>query len=358
MCCAIVQLRRICFTIDMVQRLLKPNWENSSLSELDVSIKCAPTNRSYNRLLAMKLIYFGVTHDIVMQTFGIGSRTLFNWIRRFNESGIDGLIEGSRSGRPRRISKEQTDDYIELIENPESVGETHWTARKFHGYLREELNHEVGYSTVVRWLHENNFRLKVPRPWPHEQDEEKRKEFMEELKSWLADSDIDLWYLDETGIEGDPRPRRRWEKVGKVGKVPYKGEHIRMNVAGMICPRTGCFYSLEFTHIDSTVFQVFLDNANQDIKLERKRNLLICDNATWHRKKSLDWGNFELKRLPPYSPDFNPIERLWRILKAEWFTNFIAKDRNELIERLDNALCWLIDRKEKNKNTCSIKSAL
>jgi transposase len=306
----------------------------------------------------MKFLYFGASHEITSKTFSITSRTLFSWIKRFNEKGIDGLIEGSKPGRPRKISKEQTEGYARLIEEPELVGETHWTARKFHGYLRDELKHEVGYSTVVRWLHENNFRLKVPRPWPHEQDEEKREAFVEELKDWLNDPDTDIWYLDETGIEGDPRPRRRWEKVGRRGKVPYKGEHIRMNVAGMICPRTGQFYALEFTHMDSTIFQVFLDNANKDLKLERKRNLLICDNASWHKKKSLDWHGFEPVYLPPYSPDLNPIERLWLIIKAEWFADFIAKDKDKLMERLDKALVWLINRKKKNKNTCSIQTSI
>jgi transposase len=88
-----------------------------------------------------------------------------------------------------------------------------------------------------------------------------------------------------------------------------------MNVTGMICSRQGEFYALEFTHTDNEVFQVFLDYANQDIKLERRRNGLICDNANWHKGKKLKWDNFEPVFLPPYSPDFNPIERLWLVIK-------------------------------------------
>jgi len=74
----------------------------------------------------------------------------------------------------------------------------------------------------------------------------------------------------------------------------------------MICPRQGEFYALEFTHTDSEVFQIFLNFANNDIKLKRHRNLLICDHATWHQKKTLKWEKFEPVFLPPYSPDFNP----------------------------------------------------
>ncbi len=59
-------------------------------------------------------------------------------------------------------------------------------------------------------------------------------------------------------------------------------------------PRTGNFYALEFTHVDKDVFQVFLNHANEDIQRDRTRNIIICDNATWHKVKTLDWGEFEV----------------------------------------------------------------
>ena len=82
------------------------------------------------------------------------------------------------------------------------------------------------------------------------------------------------------------------------------------------------------------------------------------DNASWHKCKSLRWGAFEPVYLPPYSPDLNPIERLWLLIKAEWFTAFIAKTRDELWDHLDQALCWAMDRSDDNQKTCSIKKEL
>ena len=81
-----------------------------------------------------------------------------------------------------------------------------------------------------------------------------------------------------------------------------------MNVTGVVKPRTGEFYALEFSHSDTTIFQVFLEHANRDISFERPRNLLILDNASWHKSKSLDWGRFEPIFFPLHSPDLNPIE--------------------------------------------------
>ncbi|MCC6881209.1 MAG: transposase, partial [Verrucomicrobiales bacterium] len=43
---------------------------------------------------------------------------------------------------------------------------------------------------------------------------------------------------------------------------------------------------------------------------------LVVDNASWHHSKALDWHHIKPLHLPPYSPDFNPIERLWQHLRG------------------------------------------
>ena len=308
--------------------------------------------------MAIRALLLGESFKTVYRIFNISPRTLQRWVARFNERGIDGLIERPRSGRPRKIPRDRAGALCEKFEHPESVGQRHWTARKFHGYLNEAVGLEVGSSTVVRWLHENNFRLKVPQPWPDRQDEEQRQAFVERLRAWLGDADVELWFQDEMGVEGDPRPRRRWAKKGEKTRGTKNGDHIRVNVSGMVCPRTGEVFAMGFTHSDRECFQLMLDEANKSVRIERRRNLLVMDNASWHKCKSLRWGAFEPIYLPPYSPDLNPIERLWLLIKAEWFTAFIAKSREELWDHLDKALCWAMDRGAPNRKTCSIKKEL
>ena len=91
-------------------------------------------------------------------------------------------------------------------------------------------------------------------------------------------------------------------------------------------------------------FQAFLDHANASVGLEGPCKLLVHDNASWHKVKSPRRGRFEPLYLPPYSPDLNPIERLWLLVQAEWFTNWTAKTRPQLEARVNQALCWLMDR--------------
>lgn len=335
-----------------------PNPENVSEEALLIAMKASPRQRGFVRMMAIHRLMKGFEFELVASFFDITTRTLSSWVQRFNNSGVDGLLDNPRSGRPRKITDAHSAELEQVIENPQQAGETHWTARKFQGYLRQELQIEAGYTTVLRWLKEKGFRLKVPRPWPDRQDEEAREAFVERIRAWLQDDEIDLWFCDEMGVEGDPRPRRRWSKKGTKPTVTKNGDHVRMNVTGVVCPRTGQFYALEFTHTDREVFQVFLEHANKDIRFARRRNLLILDNASWHKCKNLDWGRFECVFLPPYSPDLNPIERMWRILKAEWFTDFIAKTHEQLVDRLSQALCWAVDRVDDNKRTTAIKQEL
>lgn len=331
-----------------------PNPENCTLEELNIAAECSPSRNAYDRMMAIRALLIGIPREQVSKLHNVTDRTLLNWISSFNEKGIDGLISKKSPGPPPIISPEQSVIYKDLVDHPEKAKQTHWTAKKFHGYLKDEFRLKISYRSVIRWLHKENYALKVPRSWSDLQDEQVRQDYMERLEFLLENPEIDVWYLDETGVEADPRPKKRWAPKGKKIKVTKNGGHLRMNVTGMVCPRTGSFYSLEFTHVDKDVFQVFLDHANKDIQLERPKNIVVCDNATWHKAKSLNWGNFEVLFLPPYSPDLNPIERLWQLMKAEWFTDFIAKTREQLTDRLDKALCWLVDRQTSNQITCTI----
>lgn len=55
---------------------------------------------------------------------------------------------------------------------------------------------------------------------------------------------------------------------------------------------------------------------------------------------------------------FNPIERLWLLLKDEWFSDYIAKNKIALQERITKAVMWVLGRAEANRQTCTIKTEL
>lgn len=337
--------------------LVHPNAENATLDELSVAMEAAPNKRSYIRLAAIRSLLLGLTRITVCQQFCRTDRMVRLWIELFNRGGIDALITRPKPGRPRKVKLERVRDLLlPVLENPATAGQVHWTGVKLHGYLREQLSIELGYSTAVRWLHELNFHRRVPRPWPERQNEEDRKKFQEQLRALAEDPKVQLWFGDECGVEGDPRPRRRWVQPGKPRTVPYLGDHVRQNVIGAVAPYSGQLFSLIVDGVDTDVFQFFLDEMAKAVpRKEGLRQILILDNASWHKSARLHWHHFEPKFLPGYSPDFNPIERLWLRLKADWFWDFIARTPQELSDRLCIALKSFLDDPAKTASNCSLR---
>jgi len=319
-------------------------------------MNCAPTGRSSLRLRAIRALYQGISREIVQEFCKVSERTVLYWIARFNEQGIDGLISKPQAGRPRKIQRSEVQSKIlQLVEHPENANQTHWTCRKLHGYLKEELKVEVGYSTLLRYLHQENYAQRFPRRWPANQDEKLREAFLRQLEDWCNDPEVELWFGDECGVEGDPRPRRRWVKRGSHPRLPYHGTHLRASVLGAICPSSGQLVSAIFEHCQTETFQGLLDTlADEAQPSTAKRRVLILDNASWHKTNRLNWNGFEPAYLPPYSPDFNPIERLWLRLKSDWFSDFIAKTPDELWDRICVGINALMQTPENLKSTCAI----
>jgi transposase len=342
--------------------LIEANFENATLEELEVAMNCAPNHRSYLRLRTLWTLGRGFDKKDVSEILGVNYSTLLDWIHAFNECGIDGLIDRKQTGRPRKIDPDEVQTSIlPLLDDPAKANEEHWTIVKLHGYLKDTMHKELSYPTLLRYMHENGRVLRVPRAMPEPLDrdlwQKQREEFAHKMEGLVNDPGVELWFGDESGIEGDPRPCRRWVKKGSKPTMPYAGKHLRRNVVGAVCPKSGQLSCMIFSHCDSAIFQVFLDNMAQERPpMPGKRLILILDNASWHKVKSLNWHHIEPLYLPPYSPDFNPIERFWLRLKDDFFRGFFAREATVLEERIVTGLRSYFEHPEIVVSQCSISA--
>ena len=336
---------------------IEPSGENATLEELKVAMEASPTRRGYVRLAVIRSLLLGVDRATVCEQFCRSDRVVRLWISVYNEAGIDALASKPRSGRPRKVRLQKAHDLlVPVLENPAEAGQLHWSGVKLHGWLKEQLGTEIGYSTTLRYLHELGYNLRVPRPWPDRQDQEERTAFLQRYRAWQNDPQIEIWFGDECGVEGDPRPRRRWTQRGSRPRVTYCGDHVRANVIGAVCPATGESFAMVFDGVDTSVFQAFLDQLAESVPADPpKRRILILDNASWHKSKQLNFHHFELKFLPGYSPDYNPIERLWLRLKADYFADFYTDEPDVLIQRLCGALKAFMDDPRKVASQCAFR---
>jgi transposase len=128
---------------------LHPNAENATLEELQVAMEAAPNKRSYVRLNAIRSLLMGIPRVTLCQQFCRTDRMVRLWIELFNRGGIDALITKPRPGRRRKVKLERVRDLlVPVLENPAQAGQVHWTGVKLHGYLTEQLQIELGYSTT------------------------------------------------------------------------------------------------------------------------------------------------------------------------------------------------------------------
>jgi putative transposase len=138
------------------------------------------------------------------------------------------------------------------------------------------------------------------------------------LTQQLADrgstSPVKVFAQDEPRLGLLPVVRRRVTACGvqPVATVTYQCDNFY--VYGAVEPITGVSFFLELPSLNSRAFQGWLDGFAA--AFPDTVNVLVLDNGAGHKAKAVRWpGNVVPVFLPPYSPELNPIERLWRDLK-------------------------------------------
>jgi hypothetical protein len=87
-------------------------------------------------------------------------------------------------------------------------------------------------------------------------------------------------------------------------------------VYGAVAPTTGEHFFLELPYLHAETFQIFIDAFAE--AFPESLNLLLPDNSGAHTAQRLRWPeNVHGVWLPPYCPELNPIERVWRDLKDD-----------------------------------------
>ena len=70
--------------------------------------------------------------------------------------------------------------------------------------------------------------------------------------------------------------------------------------------------------------------------------MLICDGAAWHKSGALkSFPNIEILFIPPYTPEMNPIEQIWKELRARGFHNEVFRTLDHVVDRLCDTICQL-----------------
>lgn len=132
---------------------------------------------------------------------------------------------------------------------------------------------------------------------------------------------IELYYCDESHFGLTPNVGYAWQKKDAPILLPAsKGK--RLSVLGLMTPDCKLFSRIFEGSINSDSAITVMDEFCQTIT---KRTVVVIDNAPIHRSKKFmakveQWRELDLwiYFLPPYSPELNIIEILWRFMKYQW----------------------------------------
>lgn len=122
---------------------------------------------------------------------------------------------------------------------------------------------------------------------------------------------------------------------------------------GAACPETGRSFCLVLPYTNTYAMQFFLDELSKSID-KNKHAALIIDNAGWHTANNLKVpANVTLIPLPPYSPELNPMECVWKWIKGRHLSNRCYKNYDEIVECASQGWSDFSNKPEVVKSLCA-----
>jgi len=282
------------------------------------------------------------------------SRTIDRWKKRFEEGGVEALGE-DRRGRRSPFAAWVAALVIGWVTNhvPRDFGflRSRWTCECLAVLLLNVAAIGVSRETVRRWLHREQLVWRRPRPVLGPQDPQRRA-ILGRLRRLLRDLPRDevAVFQDEADVNTNPKIGCMWMRRGQQAEVETPGTNEKRYLAGSLNWRTGDLIVTEGDRGEgrnSALFIRHLEDLRTRLRCYRRIHV-ICDNAIFHdsravRKYLAEHGDrLAIHFLPRYSPDLNPIERIWWHLHEEITRNHQCRGMEELLDLLFD---WLEHRR-------------
>lgn len=142
-------------------------------------------------------------------------------------------------------------------------------------------------------------------------------------------------FQDEAGFGRINKPKYCWCKKGYRPSVPC--HHIReyRYVYGAVEPLTGESCFLVMPYCNTTCMNIFLAHLSESYKDDQI--VLVCDGAAWHKSNGLSIpDNIHIVFIPPYTPEMNPIEQIWKEIRKIGFRNEVFQTLQKVIDTFDD----------------------
>ena len=148
------------------------------------------------------------------------------------------------------------------------------------------------------------------------------------------DRRVEVWFQDESRFGQQGTLTSVWASKGSRPERPKQTDYEWVYLYGAANPETGESVALILPWVSTELMQKHLEAISRKAGPNR-HIVLVLDNAGWHTSHGLVVPeNITLLPLPPYSPELNPMERLWSWIKQHYFSNRTYVDYDALLDSL------------------------
>jgi transposase len=277
-------------------------------------------------------------------------------LRRFRQWGIAGLVDGRSDNGQTKVDEEFLGQLYELVNgSPQDYGYRRptWTRELLVKVMHEKTGVKVHVTTMSRALAAIGARRGRPKPTvacPWEKAAKQRRlAAIRRMLARLPASEV-AFYVDEVDVHLNPKIGLDWMNRGTQKQVLTPGKNEKHYLAGALDAHTGKLTWVEGQQKNSWLFlDLLIALAKQHC--DKRVIHIVLDNYRIHdseivRRALAEWkGRVKLHFLPPYCPDHNKIERVWKDLHDNVTRNHRCATMKQLLGEVRYYL------RQRNRNT-------
>ena len=270
------------------------------------------------RIHAVILLGEGWSVAQVADALMMDCETVRRYFKRYRKGGIEELLRMSYVGGEALLTEQQLAELDAHLQTNLYI-----SAKTLAVWVKERWGVSYSESGMAALLRRLGYRYKKPKIIPGKADPEAQREFLaRDYKKAKENSGQGgpLYFADGVHPQHNPIAGYGWIKRGKDFPLKSNSGRRRLNINGAI----------DITSMQAEVRMDDTINGDSTLALIQQIEAkhpqcpyipVICDNASYYRSKTvqeyLETSRVKLIFLPPYSPNLNLIERLWRFMKRE-----------------------------------------
>lgn len=295
-------------------KLLKPDQRKELLAEL----KIERARKYADRIRVILLLDDGETYADISKFLFLDEGTIANYRKRYKSGGLEELINDYYKGKMAALSEKEQKLLINDLQS-----KIFPTTKSVIAHVKKKFGVQYSRGGMTELLHRLGFSFKKATPVPGKANKRKQQKFINQYNGVKPHGIV--YFGDSTHPEFAPTITYGWIKKGENFEVKTNsGWRRRVNICGAIEINSLDIIARSFETINK-------DSICDILRAIRRKNpdedkiYFVLDGAAYNRSKKVKALakslNIRILYLPPYSPNLNPIERLWKFMKKKVTAN-------------------------------------